>query len=338
MSKVSLVRYEAPLASVRKAVDLCNGLEKLPSNPRVFIKPNIPFWGRSVRFPKWGVITTSRVVEDMVTLLKERGVNDITIGEGTVLIDPKDKETVPQSFEQLGYNVLKKRYGVKSVSIYDRPFQRVNLGEGVEFNFNSDILESDFVVNIPVLKTHAQTVLSLGIKNMKGMIDVPSRKRCHSADPKRNLHFMVSKLANRLPPCLTIIDGIYSTEQGPGFDGKIRRSNILIASSDILSADMVGAKILGYEPAEVPYLVHAAADRGRPLDLSDVEIRGEKVEDLSSRHEYSFQYNEARTLPAKMAQLGIKGLAYPKIRSYHVHLLLRAQWRNPGLHRHGVER
>jgi uncharacterized protein (DUF362 family) len=312
MSKVSLVRYEAPLASVLKAVELCNGLDNLPSNPRVFVKPNIPFWGRSVRFPKWGVITTSRVVEDMVTLLKERGVNDITIGEGTVLIDPKDKETVPQSFEQLGYNVLKKRYGVQSVSIYDRPFQRVNLGEGVEFNFNSDILESDFVVNIPVLKTHAQTVLSLGIKNMKGMIDVISRKRCHSADPKRNLHFMVSKLANRLPPCLTIIDGIYSTEQGPGFDGKIRRSNILIASRDILSADMVGAKILGYEPAEVPYLVHAAADRGRPLDLSDVEIRGEKVEDLSSRHEYSFQYNEAGTLPAKMAQLGIKGLAYPK--------------------------
>jgi hypothetical protein len=163
-----------------------------------------------------------------------------------------------------------------------------------------------------VLKTHAQTVVSLGIKNMKGMIDVPSRKKCHSADPKRNLHFMVSKLANPLPPTLTVIDGIFSTERGPGFDGKIRRNNILIASRDILSADMVGARILGYEPAEVPHLAHAASDRGRPLDLSDVEIAGEKVEDLASRHEYSFEYTEDGALPEKMAEMGIKGLAYPK--------------------------
>lgn len=40
-------------------------------------------------FPKWGVITTSCVLEDMVIILKERGINDITIGEGTVTGKPK---------------------------------------------------------------------------------------------------------------------------------------------------------------------------------------------------------------------------------------------------------
>ena len=68
MSKhsVSIVRYEKPLESVRKAVELSNGLDHLPSGAKVYIKPNIVFWTTAVPFPKWGVITTSRVVEDMV--------------------------------------------------------------------------------------------------------------------------------------------------------------------------------------------------------------------------------------------------------------------------------
>ena len=40
---VSIVKYEKPLDSVRKAVDLSHGLDHLPSNARVFIKPNILF-------------------------------------------------------------------------------------------------------------------------------------------------------------------------------------------------------------------------------------------------------------------------------------------------------
>ena len=68
-SVVSIVRYEKPLESVRKAVDLCGGLDHLPSNARVFIKPNVVFWTRKVVFPKWGVITTSRMIEDIVVLL-----------------------------------------------------------------------------------------------------------------------------------------------------------------------------------------------------------------------------------------------------------------------------
>ena len=71
-SLVSIVRYEEPLESVRKAVGLCGGLDHLSARAKVFIKPNIVFWTRKVDFPKWGVITTSRLVEDMVVLLKER--------------------------------------------------------------------------------------------------------------------------------------------------------------------------------------------------------------------------------------------------------------------------
>jgi hypothetical protein len=207
---------------------------------------------------------------------------------------------------------LKKRYGIKTLNIFERPFKKIDLGAGVSLNFNEDVLQSDFLVNLPVLKTHAQAIVSLGIKNLKGLIDVKSRKKCHSPHPEKDLNYMIARLANKIPPSFTLLDGIYTSERGPYFEGRLRRSNILIASSDIFSADKVGAKVLGYDPSEIPYLVHAAHDFRRTIDLSDVEVVGEKIEAVASRHEYAFPYTEDGSLPKPMERMGIKGLAYRK--------------------------
>jgi hypothetical protein len=164
------------------------------------------------------------------------------------------------------------------------------------------------------MKAHNQTVISLGIKNLKGTIDIPSRKRCHTMTPGKDLHFWVAKLADKMPPMLTLQDGIYSCERGPGPDGRMHRSNLLVASSDVLAADMVGAKLLGYEPQQVPHLVHAAQNRGRPLDLSDIDIQGESIADLAKFHEYDYLYadSEDATLPLPLAKQGLKGVYYRK--------------------------
>lgn len=311
---VAIVPYEKPRESVRRAVDLADGFKHMPSGASVFIKPNIVFWTRAVTFPKWGVVTTSRVIEDVVHLLKEHGTDDIIIGEGMVTLHPKDRETPAHAFETLGYRTLVKRYGVKVVNIMERPFEKVDLGGGVRLNFNSDILGSDFVVDVPVMKTHNQTIVSLGIKNLKGMIDIPSRKKCHSADLKMDLHYMISHLANGMPPMLTVYDGIYTCERGPAFDGRMHRSNILMASTDVLAGDMVGAKVLGHDPADVPHLSHAAANCDRPTDLSDVTVVGESIEKVGRYHEYDFEYTEETggSLPLPLAKNGIKGISYRK--------------------------
>jgi uncharacterized protein (DUF362 family) len=311
---VSIVKYEEPGTSVRKAVDLAGGLDHLPAGANVFIKPNIVFWTKSVQFPKWGVITTSRVIEDIVVLLKERGVKSITIGEGIVVTDPRDTETPAHAFKTLGYETLKKKYGVESVNVLEAPFKKVDLGEGIELNFNAQALESDFLVDIPAMKTHNQTTVSLGIKNLKGLIDFKSRKACHNADPDKDLYFMIARLADPMPPMLTILDGIYTLERGPGFDGKMRRSNILVASRDVLSADIVGAKVLGHDAADIPYLVHAAANRNRPADLSGIEVAGEAIDSVAAYHEFDFTYQEDEDccLPVPMAKGGLKGIYYRK--------------------------
>jgi len=311
---VSVVRYREPHKSVDRAVDLSRGLEQVDSSTRVFIKPNIVFWTKATAFPKWGVITTSRVVEDMVLLLKARGVNHITIGEGMVTQNPKDTQTPDHAFDTLGYRTLQQRYGVKVVNVFQRPFEKVDLGDDVALNFNTDALHSDLVVDLPAMKAHNQTVVSLGIKNLKGLIDIPSRKKCHNPDPVRNLDFMVARLADRLPPIFTLIDGIYSLERGPGPDGSMHRSDILVASNDILSADMVGATLLGHRPDQVPHLAMAAANRNRPADLSEIDVVGERIEKLSRPHRYDFPYTSDETveLPLPLARQGIQGIFYRK--------------------------
>ncbi|MFO7965327.1 MAG: DUF362 domain-containing protein [Desulfobacterales bacterium] len=313
-SVVAVVTYEQPVASVRKAVELANGPSMFKSGARVFIKPNIVFWNKHYPIPKYGAITTSRVVEDTINLLKECGIDDITVGEGTVINKPKVKGLQEHAFETLGYNALKKKYGIKTMNVFERPFKKVDLGEGMTLNFSEDILNADLIVDIPALKTHGQTTVSLGLKNLKGTIDIASRKKCHSTDPVKDLNYWVSRIYEPMPPIFTIIDGIYSLELGPGFEGRARRSNLLIASTDVLSADMAGAKALGFEPNQVPHLVHAAEKRNRPMDFSDVDILGEPLDTVSSPHRIEYDYTNNGELPAYLAKYGVEGIS----------------WRNPG--------
>jgi uncharacterized protein (DUF362 family) len=303
-SIVSIVKYEEPLESVRKVVELSKLFDDLPKGAKIFIKPNIVYWS-SGPHPKWGVITTSRVMEDVVTILNEKGISDITIGEGF-----GSEEAAQDAFKKLGYNKLKKRFGVKLINTGDRPFEKIDMGCDFLVNFASDPLKADYIISLPTLKTHSQAVVSLGLKNLKGFINIASRKKFHSADPIKTLHFNVAKLANNIPPCLTLIDGIYTLERGPSMDGKAHKTGVLIASKDILSADIVGAKLLDIEPSDVPHLVQAAEDRDRSTNLSEIEVVGEKIEDIASHHEWKFVYNEAGDLPLPFYSRQFKGLKY----------------------------
>ncbi|MFC1671429.1 DUF362 domain-containing protein, partial [Spirochaetota bacterium] len=310
--KVSIVKYKENDNSVSKAVELSGAFNGLSGNEKVLIKPNIVMWTKSGVFPKWGVITTSTVIEEIVKTLMDYGIKHITIGEGIMGPTSGQSEVPGLAYENLGYNKLKERYGVRLIDFFDSPYEEVHIDNGIKLKVNRDTLNSDFIVNVPVLKTHAQAKVSLGIKNIKGTLDISSRKKCHSPDHDKDLNYMISQLHGILPPWCTIIDGIYSLERGPAPNGRARRTNLIIASSDFLSADLVGARLLGYNPSDVKSLVYTAENMGRPLDLSDVEIAGEKIEDVQSFHEYSIPYNEDETMPLSLEKRGLKGISYRK--------------------------
>jgi hypothetical protein len=82
----------------------------------------------------------------------------------------------------------------------------------------------------------------------------------------------------------------------------------------VLSADKVGAAILGYQPQEVPHLRFAAENRGRVADLSDVEIVGENLSEVTMPlgHDFAYSVTAEGEMPMPLAKQGIKGLYYRK--------------------------
>ncbi|HJO94349.1 MAG TPA: DUF362 domain-containing protein [Victivallales bacterium] len=277
MYQVAVNRYEDEY-SLKNTLDLLNVSKDLHSNLKVFIKPNFAFWLDKTDFPKFGVITTAQIIEDLVVYLSESGVTDITVIEGIV----NEQGTEDSMLKSLiyGMNLIKlsNKYGVKFIDVNEGKFRKVNV-DGININISEDIYDADYIINLPVLKTHRFCKTSLGIKNLKGLIDIRSRQSFHAIkkNHKNYLSHAISKLPEIIKSDLVIIDGIYSLEYGSTFSGKGYRSNMLIASKDIISADVVGSKLLGYEAKDIPVIKETADALKRKCDLSDIEILGDKL-------------------------------------------------------------
>ena len=91
---------------------------------------------------------------------------------------------------------------------------------------------------------------------------------------------MIALLNTKIEPDLTVIDGIYSMERGPTALGRAYRTDLIITGKDVFSCDVIGAKILGVDPASVKYLRRFSEIRERSFDPSAVEVLGENLEDV----------------------------------------------------------
>jgi len=308
---VAVVKYEKPFESLRKAVDLAGGLGDVSGGSKVVIKPNLVLWLEGVDFLKYGVLTTARLIEDIIILLKEHGAEDIAIVEGILELEKESESLLQLAAKGMGLDILAERYGVKIIDVHKGSFAKVTAGD-VTLSVNTDILDADYVINMPVLKTHSQAMVSLGIKNLKGLLNMASRKKCHNPNHSINLDYHIAKLPQMIPTSLNIIDGIYTLEKGP-FWGEAHRADIVIASKDLLSADKVGATILGIAPQNVPHLVMVAESNGRPIDLSDINIRGEiDIRTATKPHEFAWPQNESGDMPLVFELMGIRGIRWPE--------------------------
>ncbi len=299
---VSLVKYDGSPDSIRRAVELCHGFENLGKDHRVLIKPNNCF--RHNTMPPYGMVTTTTVVEGIVQLLLEHGCRDITIGEGAIInifdeLDPYTK----RGFKGTGLDRVARKYGVRLVDFNKGPFREVDLG-GIRVRVAREAVKTDFLINIPVLKTHFQTKVSLGFKNLKGCLSPDSKKRFHTS---KRLDKMISLLNETIRSDLVIIDGIYMLEKGPEtLAGTAYRKDLIIAGRDVFECDVVGATILGVDPADIDYLKDFAGRHDRSFDLSTIEIAGEDVESLREHLEWRFEPDRELLEPTK-----IKGLSAP---------------------------
>jgi uncharacterized protein (DUF362 family) len=305
---VSIVKVTDVYESLQESLSLCNGLVGLNTHDRILIKPNIVSWDFDLPFPPYGVVTTSVVISALVRILAEHGFRNLTIGEGSLPGLSPDGDVV---YEALGYKKLQERYGVKLVDFNKDEFVPTDYGDGFKIDIAKQALEADKIINVPVLKTHNQAKVSLGIKNLKGCLNKKSKKSCHGVGDEE-LSRTFPRIIDKLPVALTIIDGLYTLEKGPGPTGKAFRKDLLIASRDPFACDLVGTAILGYPAKEVAHLTNYAKSHGCSLELADYEVIGERVEDHQEYVTYDWEWSEGDTGPAGFEKRGITGLAIRK--------------------------
>ncbi|MCL6611926.1 MAG: DUF362 domain-containing protein [Peptococcaceae bacterium] len=303
---VSIVKNDDTCMSLKKALDLCGGLEGFRPADRILIKPNLVAWDFDLPFPPFGVVTTSAVMHALVRILHEGGYTNLTIGEASLGVSGSVAKKI---FEVLGYHKLREKYGVDLVDFNDGEFVPVDM-DGFRLSIAARALESDKIISVPVLKTHNQCKVSLGIKNFKGCLDRRSKIHCHGKDWDLNHTF--PRIVEKLPAALTVIDGIFTLAKGPGATGKAFRKDILVASRDVFACDVVGAALLGYDAGEVDHLAFYARRNGRRLDLSGIEVRGETVEAHRTFVESDWEWTEDNTGPVGFRRRGISGIALRK--------------------------
>ena len=277
--KVAVVKYDGSSNDLRKAIELCGGFDQLKPDHRILLKPNI-LWGGTKKVPPFGVVTTSRMVDHLLQLLREWGCKNITIGEGTIPNKELGSSTF-RGYDWSGIGRVAKKYGVRLVDFNAEAFEEIQLEE-IKAKISRWALESDFLINLPVLKTHRQTRISLGMKNLKGCLALGSKKKFH----KNDLDRLIALLNGKIKTSLSIIDGIYALERGPDFLGTSHRMNLIIAGKDVFSCDVVGAMVMGMKPEEIGYLKSFSSMFGRTCSLDEIEVLGERLEEVSRKLEW----------------------------------------------------
>jgi len=237
-------------------------LDRVRKNDTVLLKPNLVFSRED-----WiGVDTDPRVVEAMIKALKDEGVHDIIVGDGSGM-----GQSATKAFEYCGYTKMAKRYNIRLVDLekdrfievpvkMDGPFQTLFIAQTVH--------DCDFFVNMPLIKTHYQTMITCCMKNLKGTMPRAMKTKFHSVD----LHRAIAQLNSALKPDLVLVDGLRGDMRNETGHNIIDLERIFLGTNPV-EMDSIAADILGYRPRDVPYIAYAADAGLGSCELDDIEIK-----------------------------------------------------------------
>jgi uncharacterized protein (DUF362 family)/NAD-dependent dihydropyrimidine dehydrogenase PreA subunit len=141
------------------------------------------------------------------------------------------------------------------------------------------VLEADFVISIPKLKTHGITTLTGGVKNMFGAVTGLFKAGCHSRAPKEeDFAPILAKIYSIVRPGFTVLDAVVSMEGDGPASGDLRRTNFIMASRDAVAMDAVLAKMVGLEPFDMAVTKVCHENGLGVADLSRIEVVGDDID------------------------------------------------------------
>lgn len=138
------------------------------------------------------------------------------------------------------------------------------------------VLEADYIVSLPKLKTHHWAGVTLSLKNMFGI--VPG---CCYGWPKNVLHWAgitpsILDINSTVRPDFAIVDGIVGMEGNGPIQGSTKAAGVLILGDDPVAVDATCARVMGLAPERIDYLAKAGALLGH-LPPEKIRQLGESV-------------------------------------------------------------
>ena len=275
MSNVSIVKTENDFyaAFTRALSDI--GERPVTRGDHVLIKPNL----YEPHAPDSGEITNPKVVEAVARYCLDAGAARVIIGEGPSYYQPESH--LKECFTRPGISEVADRLGIEWV-LFDehryRTFKGISEATPDEFKVTEFAFTGGKFINVPVLKTHYQTTVTLAMKNLKGCLKREDKPRFHHRDLSR----AVVELNKIVRPTINVIDATAKTIGSIGFLGRKQSigASLLLVSSDIVAVDAVGCALMGIDPAEVRTVTLGAAAGLGESDLTRIDIIGEELKRL----------------------------------------------------------
>jgi uncharacterized protein (DUF362 family)/NAD-dependent dihydropyrimidine dehydrogenase PreA subunit len=254
-------------------IDSLGGISRyIKRGDRVLLKPNL-LQNKPV---EKAVTTHPLIIRAVAEIVKDAG-GEVIVGDSPGIgsaLSIAEKSGLTPFIERLGGKIVnfEERIEVKTPEHF--VFKRFEIAKAVT--------ESDLIINLPKIKTHAQMYLTLAVKNLFGCVVGKRKVQWHFMAGRDVDYFatMLVELHQMVNSRLTIVDGITAMEgNGPG-SGTPRDIGILLGGEDCVAIDRVICEILGAKPANLRTLVMAEKLAIGEPRLENISLDGDPLDSV----------------------------------------------------------
>jgi len=251
-------------------------LPALVGGKRVLIKPNLV---RPDPRNPCAVVTDERVLVALIELVRQAGARRILVGD-----NPGYGLSLESALSQMDGFIRAIRAAGAEPVFFDLE-EKVEIPIPNAFVFErmlapKAVVEADVYINLPKMKTHMHTLVTLGIKNQYGLVLDGQRMLCHRNDisPK------IVDILRVIRPQLTVVDALVAVQgQAPLSGSVVPDMNMIVAGTDVAAVDAVCCELMGIDPMEVDMLRLVRQENLGVTELADIEVRGERIADCARR-------------------------------------------------------
>jgi uncharacterized protein (DUF362 family)/ferredoxin len=245
-----MIKQAGSLQNIREAIEqiLITHQDLLPRelSSLVLIKPNLNAYMNALT----GNTTDLRLISALLGQLKDLGYKNLLLADGPNSGYHRNKINVIQS---LRIDRLASFYGARTLDLNCAQGRSLMFEDNQVVQAAQTCFQADLFINLPKLKTHAETGLSLCLKNLVGCLVGPkSKKRTHQALAANILHLNV-----QLRPHLHIVDALVAMQGLGPSKGDPLLLELLLAGRDPFVLDLVCTRLAGFDLAMNSVLLEA---------------------------------------------------------------------------------